>query len=76
LALVGLGYLQIPAMMTLKEKTDQATLDLEIQAIKDALKRNETLNEAARELDVDRTTLWRKMKKYGIPGPKQRAKST
>jgi transcriptional regulator with PAS, ATPase and Fis domain len=49
------------------ENNEQSFYVLEKNKIIDTLKKNNlTLNDAAKELNIGRTTLWRKMKKYNI----------
>ncbi|MTI47181.1 MAG: AAA family ATPase [Firmicutes bacterium] len=49
------------------ENTEQTLACMEIEAIGDALRRNHgNKTHAAKQLDIDRTTLIRKMKKYGL----------
>ena len=63
------SYENVPA--TKETTVSAATLnDMEEQCIRDALKRNAFRRlETAKDLGIGKTTLWRKIKKYGIEIP-------
>lgn len=58
----GMDYLMNNRCITKEKRTAQE----EIKKILDILKTAENRNNAAKLLKIDRSTLWRKMKKYGL----------
>ena len=56
------------------EASDKVIAEIEKRAIEEALIRNDWRRLAtASELGIDKTTLWRKMKRYGLQAPDTQA---